>query len=65
VGDPSLEKLEFSAAYIDEEIGDLDSNRYELTGGLTQAFGRWQQVMFLRLTQEETGFPDGTSKARC
>jgi len=61
VGDPSLEKLEFSAAFIDEEIGDLDSTRFELTGGLTQAFGRWQQVMFLRLNQEKTGFPDGTS----
>ena len=64
VGDPSLEKLEFSAAYIDEEIGDLDSNRFELTGGLTQGFGRWQQVLFLRLSQEDTGFPDGTRGRR-
>jgi translocation and assembly module TamA len=61
VGDPSLEKLEFSLGYIDEEIGDLDSERYELTGGLTQVFGRWQQVMFLRLNDERTIYPDGTS----
>jgi translocation and assembly module TamA len=61
VGDPSLEKIEFSAAYIDEDIGDLQSKRTELMGGLTQVFGRWQQVLFVRLIQEETGFPDGTS----
>ncbi|HET7202221.1 MAG TPA: autotransporter assembly complex family protein [Steroidobacteraceae bacterium] len=60
VGDPSLEKLEFSVAYIDEEIGDLDSERVELTGGVTQVFGRWQQVLFLRLSREITGFADGT-----
>lgn len=60
VGDPSLEKLEFSLAYINEEIGDLDSERVELTGGLTQVFGRWQQVLFLQLKRETTGFPDGT-----
>jgi translocation and assembly module TamA len=60
VGDPSLEKLEFSVAYIDEKIGDLDSNRFEVTGGLTQVLGRWQQVLFLRLNRETTGFPDGT-----
>jgi translocation and assembly module TamA len=60
VGDPSLEKIEASLAYINEEIGDLDSERIELTGGLTQVFGRWQQVMFLRLNSETTGFPDGS-----
>ena len=61
VGDPSLEKLEFSGAYVDEIIGDLDSERFELIGGLTQVLGRWQQVVFLKLGQERTGFPDGTS----
>jgi translocation and assembly module TamA len=60
VGDPSLEKLEFTLGYINEDIGDLESERYELTGGLTQVFGRWQQVMFLRLNDERTIFPDGT-----
>ncbi len=62
VGDPALEKLEFSAAYIDEELGDLDSQRTELTGGLTQAMGQWQRVLFLRLNQERTGFADGSSR---
>ncbi len=62
VGDPSLEKLEFSVAYINEDIGDLDSERIELTGGITQVFGRWQQVLFLRLSREITGFPDGSEE---
>ena len=60
IGDPSLEKLEFQLAYIDEDIGDLTSERVELTGGITQAMGRWQQVLFLRLNNETTGYPDGT-----
>jgi translocation and assembly module TamA len=62
VGDPSLEKLEFSAAYITEEIGDLDSERYELTGGYTEVLGRWQRVLFLKINQETTSFPDGTEQ---
>jgi len=62
VGDPTLEKLEFSVAQIDEVIGDLDSNRLELTGGLTQVFGHWQRVLFLRLNSEQTGFPDHTEE---
>jgi translocation and assembly module TamA len=61
VGDPALEKLEFSAGYINEELGDLDSERYELIGGLTQAMGNWQRVLFFKLNQETTDFPDGTS----
>jgi translocation and assembly module TamA len=60
VGDPSLEKLEFSLGYIDEDIGDLESKRTELTGGLTRVFGSWQQVLFLRLNDERTIFPDGS-----
>ena len=61
VGDPSLEKLEFSLGYINEDIGDLGSERVELTGGLTQVSGRWQQVLFLQLKDERTTFPDGSS----
>jgi translocation and assembly module TamA len=57
VGDPTLEKLEFSAGYINEELGGLTSERWELIGGLTQAFGRWQRVLFLKLNQEITRFP--------
>ncbi len=62
VGDPSLEKLEFSTAYINEEIGDLESERVEVVGGLTQAMGRWQRVLFLKVNQETSTFPDGTSE---
>ncbi|MGI9245447.1 MAG: autotransporter assembly complex protein TamA [Steroidobacteraceae bacterium] len=62
VGDPTLEKLEFSLAYINEDIGDLGSERVELTGGLTRVFGRWQQVTFLRLNREITSFPDGSEE---
>jgi translocation and assembly module TamA len=62
VGDPSMEKLEFSLGYTNEDIGDLHSERVELAGGLTQVFGRWQQVLFLKLIREITGFPDGTEE---
>jgi translocation and assembly module TamA len=60
VGDPALEKLEFSAGYINEELGDLDSERVELTSSITQVMGSWQRVLFLTLKEETTGFPDGT-----
>ncbi len=59
VGDPSLEKLEFSAGYVNEDIGDLRSQRYEIAGGLTQVFGRWQRVLFLKVNQERTIVPGG------
>jgi translocation and assembly module TamA len=59
VGDPSLEKLEFSVGYVNEDIGDLTSRRYELGGGLTQALGLWQRVLFLKVNQERTIFPTG------
>jgi translocation and assembly module TamA len=59
IGDPSLEKLEFSAGYVNEDIGDLRSERYELGAGLTQVFGHWQRVLFLKLNQERTIVPGG------
>lgn len=59
IGDPSLEKLEFSGGYVSEDIGDLKSERYELGGGLTQVFGHWQRVLFLKVNQERTIFPTG------
>jgi translocation and assembly module TamA len=59
VGDPSLEKLEFSAGYINQTFGGLESERYEVGGGVTQAIGHWQRVLFLQLSQELTEFPDG------
>jgi translocation and assembly module TamA len=60
IGDPSLEKLEFSTGYTNEEIGDLESERIELIGSLTEAMGSWQRVLFLKLNQERSTFPDGT-----
>ncbi len=60
VGDPALEKLEFSAGYINEELGDVDSERVETTAGLTQAMGQWQRVLFARLQNERSSYPDGT-----
>jgi translocation and assembly module TamA len=60
VGDPALEKLEFSAGYINEELGDVDSERVETTVGLTQAMGQWQRVLFARLQDERSSYPDGT-----
>jgi translocation and assembly module TamA len=62
IGDPSLEKLEFSLGYTDEDIGDLNSERTELVGSLTQVMGKWQQVLFLRLNDETTTYPDGRSE---
>jgi translocation and assembly module TamA len=59
IGDPSLEKLEFSAGYINQTFGGLESERYEVGGGVTQAIGHWQRVLFLQLSQELTEFPDG------
>jgi len=62
VGDPALEKLEFAASYVNETLGDLDSERKELTASLTQTQGQWQRVLFAKLNQETTGFPDGTEQ---
>ena len=61
IGDPTLEKLEFSGGYTNEELADLDSERFEIVGGLTQVMGNWQRVLFLKVNRERTGFPDGTS----
>ena len=57
VGDPSLEKLEFSGGYVSQTLGGLESERYEIATGLTQAMGHWQRVLFLQLSQELTKFP--------
>jgi translocation and assembly module TamA len=60
VGDPALEKLEFVGGYINEKLGDVDSERWEFTTGLTQAFGKWQRVLFVTLNDERSIYPDGT-----
>ena len=63
VGDPSLEKLEFSTGYTREEIGDLESERVELIGSITEAMGSWQRVLFLKLNEERSIFADGSDQS--
>jgi translocation and assembly module TamA len=60
VMDVALEKLEFTGDLVDEEIGDTESRRNEVGTGLTQAMGRWQRVLFVRLSNETTTEGDGT-----
>ena len=57
VGDPALEKVEISTGYINQQLGGLDSERYELVAGLTQSLGEWQRVLFAQVNQEITRFP--------
>ncbi len=57
VMDVALEKLEFTAALTEEELGGTLSERAELGAGLTEALGRWQRVLFLRLSNERTTEP--------
>jgi translocation and assembly module TamA len=54
VMDVALEKLEFTGTIVDEELGDTQSERYEVGSGLVQVLGRWQRVLFLRLSNETT-----------
>jgi translocation and assembly module TamA len=62
VMDVALEKLEFTALANEEELGDTFSKRFEVGTGLTEAIGRWQRVLFLRFSQEQTTFPyDGVN----
>jgi len=60
VMDVALEKVEFTGDLVDEEIGDTESRRNEVGTGLTQAMGRWQRVLFVRLSNETTTEGDGT-----
>jgi translocation and assembly module TamA len=60
VMDIALEKLDFSLLTRNEELGDTLSKKDELAAGLTQVLGRWQRVVFLRLSNEETILPDST-----
>lgn len=57
VMDVALEKLEFTAIAAEEELGDTLSERYEIGAGLTEVMGRWQRVLFLRLSNETTTEP--------
>jgi translocation and assembly module TamA len=52
--DVALEKLEFTGDLVEEELGDTLSQRNEVGTGLTQVQGRWQRVLFVRLSNETT-----------
>ena len=58
VMDIALEKLEFTAALSEEELGDTLSQRQEVGAGLTQAMGRWQRVLFLSVLNETSTVAD-------
>jgi len=60
VMDVALEKVEFTGDLVEEEIGDTLSRRNEVGTGLTQVQGRWQRVLFVRLSNETTTEGDGT-----
>jgi translocation and assembly module TamA len=57
VRDIALEKLEFTGAAREEELGDTLSQRFEFGSGLTQVRGSWQRSLFLRLSKETTTLP--------
>lgn len=61
VMDIALEKLEFTGTLRDEELGDTQSKRAEVSAGLTQVMGRWQRVLKIALAEEETIEADNTS----
>jgi translocation and assembly module TamA len=62
VMDVALEKLEFTGTVVEEDIGDTVSQRAEVGSGLTQVLGRWQRVIFVRLSNETT--TEGTGALR-
>jgi translocation and assembly module TamA len=63
VMDVALEKLEFTGDLVDEELADTQSKRNEVGVGLTQAMGRWQRVLFVRLSNETTRDANGSNTA--
>lgn len=60
--DIALEKLEFSYTKKKEELADATSYKDELAAGLTQVLGSWQRVLFTRLSNETSEYPDHTEK---
>ena len=62
VMDIALEKLEFTAAVSEEELGDTLSERGEVTTGLTEVMGRWQRVLFLSVLNETSTLGNAESQ---
>jgi translocation and assembly module TamA len=54
VGDPALEKLEFSASQIYASPGDVHAITTQLRTALTQVRGRWQYVPFVDFAHTES-----------
>ena len=59
VMDVALEKVEFTGDLVEEEIGETVSRRNEVGTGLTQVQGRWQRVLFVRVSNETTTESNG------
>jgi len=62
VMDVALEKLEFTGDLVEEDLGDTESQRNEAGVGLTQVQGRWQRVLFVRLSNETTTEADRVTR---
>lgn len=62
IGDPALERLTHSFATIEEEPGDITSNRYEIGTTLAQVFGPWQRAIDLFYINEESDFGESTQR---
>lgn len=60
VGDVALEKVEFTLSNIKQELDNATSYRNEFTTELTQVFGKWQRVLFTRLSQERSEYHDSS-----
>ncbi len=63
VGDPALEKVSLDAKIGTEQLADADTETVEVRPGLTQVLGRWQRVLFVRLTHTITTTPTDSSTA--
>ncbi len=63
VRDVALEKVEFIASNAKQELADVVSYRNEFTTSFTQVLGSWQRVLFVRLSQERSVFPDREEKS--
>ena len=64
VRDIALEKVEFTGAAREEELGDTLSQQVEFGTGLNQVKGSWQRSLFVRLSNETTTLPSDSMTAR-
>lgn len=62
VGDPAFEKLSLDTTLGWERLADVETRTLELRPGLTQVFGNWQRVLFVRIARVDTTTPTETSR---